>query len=535
MLVTLDETTHIFRSKLPDIPLPNNLLLHEYCFLKLPEVAHHTCLISAARTYTYAETHRASRKVAAGMSKLGIQKGDAVMILLPNSPEFVFTFMAVSMLGAVATTANPSYTAAELSKQLAISNAKLVVTLSAHVHKLNQQAQHHFFKVVTVDDPPENFSAFPEGEESEVPEVEISVEDTVALPFSSGTTGLAKGVILTHKSLVTSVAQQMEGENPHMYLKEEDVVLCVLPLFHIFAMHIVMMCGMRAGSAILLIEKFEMRALLQAIERHRVTVAILVPPLVVALTKNSAVEEYDLSSIRMVMSGAAPLGLQAEEALRNRLPHAIIGQGYGMTESGPVLTMSLGFAKFPFPTKSGSCGTVVRNAEMKIIDPLTSFSLPRNHHGEICVRGSQIMKGYLNDEKATAETIDADGWLHTGDIGYVDDDDEVFLVDRAKELIKFKTFQVPPAELEDLLRSHPSIADAAVVPQKDDAAGQVPVAFVVGFDLTEDAVKDFVAKQVVFYKRIHKVYLVDAIPKSQTGKILRKELRAKLDCIIEQN
>lgn len=326
MLGALDETTHIFKSKLPDIPLPNNLLLHEYCFLKLPDVAHRTCLISAARSYTYADTHGASRKVAAGMSKLGIQKGDVVMILLPNSPEFVFTFMALSMLGAVATTANPSYTAAELSKQLAVSNAKLVVTLSAHVHKLDQQAQHHFFKVVTVDDPPENFSAFPEGEESEVPEVEISVEDTVALPFSSGTTGLAKGVILTHKSLVTSVAQQMEGENPHMYLKEEDVVLCVLPLFHIFAMHIVMMCGMRAGSAILLIEKFEMRALLDAIERHRVTVAILVPPLVVALTKNSAVEEYDLSSIRLVMSGAAPLGLQAEEALRNRLPDAIIGQ-----------------------------------------------------------------------------------------------------------------------------------------------------------------------------------------------------------------
>ncbi|XP_027911787.1 4-coumarate--CoA ligase 2-like isoform X2 [Vigna unguiculata] len=529
--ITLDETTHIFRSKLPDIPLPNNLLLHKYCFLKLPEVANRTCLIAAARTYTYADTHRASRKVAAGMSKLGIQKGDTVMILLPNSPEFVFTFMAVSMLGAVATTANPSYTAAELAKQLAVSNAKLVVTLSAHVHKLNnQQAQHRFFKVVTVDDPPENCSAFPEGDESEVPEVEISVEDAVALPFSSGTTGLAKGVILTHKSLVTSVAQLIEGENPHMYLKEEDVVLCVLPLFHVFAMHIVMMCGMRTGSAILLIEKFEMRTLLEAIEKHRVTVAILVPPLVVALTKNTAVEKYDLSSIRLVMSGAAPLGLQAEEALRKRLPNAILGQGYGMTESGPVLTMSLGFAKFPFPTKCGSCGTVVRNAEMKVIHPLTSLSLPRNEHGEICVRGSQIMKGYLNDEKATAETIDADGWLHTGDIGYVDDDDEVFLVDRAKELIKFKAFQVPPAELEDLLRSHPSIADAAVVPQKDDAAGEVPVAFVVGFDLTEDAVKDFVAKQ-----RIHKVYFVDAIPKSQTGKILRKELRAKLAKIIERN
>ncbi|KAL5168817.1 4-coumarate--CoA ligase 2 [Glycine soja] len=527
------QTTHIFKSKLPDIPLPNNLPLHKYCFLKLPEIADRPCLIAGSRKYTYGETHVTSRRVAAGMSKLGIQKGDVIMILLPNSPEFVFFFMASSMLGAVATTANPFYTAAEITKQLAASKAKLVVTLSAHVHKLDQQQG---LKVVTVDEPAadENCMSFREGEESEVAEVEISAEDAVALPFSSGTTGLAKGVVLTHKSLVTGVAQNMEGENPNVYLKEEDVVLCVLPLFHIFSMHSVMMCALRAGSAILLIEKFEIRALLEEIERHRVTVAMVVPPLVVALAKNPAVEEYDLSSIRLVMSGAAPLGHQLEEVLRNRLPNAILGQGYGMTEAGPVLAMCLGFAKYPFPTKTGSCGTVVRNAELKVIHPLTALSLPPNHPGEICIRGQQIMKGYLNDEKATAATIDVDGWLHTGDIGYVDDDDEIFLVDRAKELIKFKGFQVPPAELEDLLMSHPSIADAAVVPQNDDAAGEVPVAFVVGFDLTEEAVKDFIAKQVVFYKRLHKVYFVPAIPKSPTGKILRKELRAKLASIIIQ-
>ncbi|RDX98189.1 hypothetical protein CR513_18926, partial [Mucuna pruriens] len=543
-------TPHIFTSKLPDIPLPNNIPLHAYCFLKLPENADSPCLIAAGRTYTYADTHLLSRKVAAGMSKLGIHKGDAVMILLPNSPEFVFTFMATSMLGAVATTANPSYTAAEISKQVGASNAKLVVTLSAHVHKLSHHGEKGL-KVVTVDDPPEKcvrFSAVSAGEESEVPEVEMSAEDPVVLAYSSGTTGMAKGVVLTHKSLVTGVAQQMEGENPNLYLKEEDVVLCVLPLFHIFSMHSVMMCALRAGSAILLIDKFEIRALLEAIERHRVSVAMVVPPLVVALAKNPAVEDYDLSSIRLVMSGAAPLGQQLEESLRDRLPNAVVGQGYGMTEAGPVLAMSLGFAKHPFPTKLGSCGTVARNAQLKVIHPQTGYSLPRNHPGEICIRGPQIMKGhslkfsgYLNDEKATAATIDVDGWLHTGDIGYVDDDDEIFLVDRAKELIKFKGFQVPPAELEDLLMRHPSIADAALIifslepnvnRQNDDAAGEVPVAFVVSFDLTEEAVKDFIAKQVVFYKRLHKVYFVHAIPKSPTGKILRKELRAKLASII---
>ncbi|KAH7571491.1 hypothetical protein JRO89_XS04G0061500 [Xanthoceras sorbifolium] len=191
-----------------------------------------------------------------------------------------------------------------------------------------------------------------------------------------------------------------------------------------------------------------------------------------------------------------------------------------MTEAGPVLSMCLGFAKEPYPTKSGSCGTVVRNAELKVIDPETGCSLGYNQPGEICIRGPQIMKGYLNDAESTATTIDVEGWLHTGDIGYVDDDDEVFIVDR-----------VPPAELEALLINHSSIADAAVVPQKDEVAGEVPVAFVVrsnGFELTEEAIKEYIAKQVVFYKRLHKVYFVHAIPKSPSGKILRKDLRAKL-------
>ncbi|XP_027356743.1 4-coumarate--CoA ligase 2-like [Abrus precatorius] len=527
------ETTHIFKSKLPDIPIPNNLPLHTFCFQKLSQHADRPCLIAGDRTFTYADTHLATRKVAAGMSKLGIKKGDVVMILLPNCPEFVLSFMAVSMLGAVVTTANPFYTAAELSKQLDASKAKLVVTRSVYVQKLKLGEG---YEVVTVDDPPENCLSFwtvGETEDGEVPEAEIAAEDPVALPFSSGTTGLAKGVVLTHKSLVTSVAQQVEGENPNLYMKEEDVVLCVLPLFHIFSMHCVMMCALRAGSGILLIERFEIRGLLEAIEKHKVSVAMVVPPLVVALAKNPAVGDYDLSSIRLVMSGAAPLGKDLEDALRTRLPHAVLGQGYGMTEAGPVLAMSMGFAKQPIPTKSGSCGTVVRNAELKIVDPKSGFSLPRNHSGEICIRGQQIMKGYLNDEKATAATIDVDGWLHSGDIGYVDDDDEIFIIDRVKELIKFKGFQVPPAELEGLLMSHPSIADAAVVPQKDDAAGEVPVAFVVSFDLTEEAVKDFIAKQVVFYKRLHKVYFVHAIPKSPSGKILRKELRAKLESIVQ--
>ncbi|TXG48706.1 hypothetical protein EZV62_024581 [Acer yangbiense] len=542
---TNTNTTHFFKSKLPDIPISDHLPLHTYCFQNVSDFPDNPCLIvgSTSKTYSFADTHLLCRKTAAGLSNLGIKQGDVIMILLQNCAEFVFAFMGASMIGAVTTTANPFYTSSEIFKQFKASRAKLIITLSQYVDKLRDTTTNtdekipkigQDFTVITIDEPPENclhFTLLSEANENDLPEVSIDPDDPVALPFSSGTTGLPKGVVLTHKSLITSVAQQVDGENPNLYLKQQDVVLCVLPLFHIYSLNSVLLCSLRAGAGVLLMHKFEIGVLLELIQQHKVSVAAVVPPLVLALAKNPMVAKFDLGSIRMVLSGAAPLGKELEEALRSRVPQAILGQGYGMTEAGPVLSMCLGFAKKPYPTKSGSCGTVVRNAELKVIDPDTGCSLGYNHPGEICIRGPQIMKGYLNDAEATAATIDVEGWLHTGDIGYVDDDEEVFIVDRVKEIIKFKGFQVPPAELEALLINHSSIADAAVVPQKDEVAGEVPVAFVVrsnGFELTEEAVKEYIAKQVVFYKRVHKVYFVHAIPKSPSGKILRKDLRAKL-------
>uniref|UniRef100_A0A804NUU0 4-coumarate--CoA ligase n=1 Tax=Zea mays TaxID=4577 RepID=A0A804NUU0_MAIZE len=513
----------VFRSKLPDIDIPTHLPLHDYCFSRAAEAAGAPCLIAAAtgRTYTYAETRLLCRKAAACLHGLGVAQGDRVMLLLQNSVEFVLAFFGASFLGAVTTAANPFCTPQEIHKQFSASGAKVVVTHSAYVAKLRHGAfprigtvsgggvdGNALLTVLTIDgdaaDTPEGCLAFWElltsGDGDALPEVSISPDDPVALPFSSGTTGLPKGVVLTHGGQVTNVAQQVDGANPNLYMREGDVALCVLPLFHIFSLNSVLLCAMRAGAAVMLMPKFEMGAMLEGIQRWRVTVAAVVPPLVLALAKNPALEKYDLSSIRIVLSGAAPLGKDLVDALRARVPQAVFGQGYGMTEAGPVLSMCPAFAKEPAPAKPGSCGTVVRNAELKVVDPDTGLSLGRNLPGEICIRGPQIMKGYLNDPEATARTIDVHGWLHTGDIGYVDDDDEVFIVDRVKELIKFKGFQVPPAELEALLVAHPSIADAAVVPQKDEAAGEVPVAFVVraaDADIAEDAIKEFISKQVL--------------------------------------
>nr|UDM67002.1 4-coumaroyl-CoA ligase 2 [Crocosmia x crocosmiiflora] len=532
------EKDTIFRSKLPDIYIPDHLPLHSYCFEHIAEFADRPCLIdgSTGKIQSYADVELASRRVAAGLNRrFGIKKGDVIMLLLPNCSEFVFAFLGASYLGAMSTTANPFYTAAEIHKQVRSAGARLVITESSHVGKVRELEESNSLKIVVINEPvPEgciHFSELEDSDETELPQVEIQPDDVVALPFSSGTTGLPKGVMLTHRGLVTSVAQQVDGENPNLYFKKEDVVLCVLPLFHIYSLNSVLLCGLRAGSAILIMKKFDIVKLMELVNKYGVTIAPFVPPIVVEIAKNPAVDNYDLSTIRTVMSGAAPMGKELQDKLLQKIPNATLGQGYGMTEAGPVLSMCLSFAKEPFEVKSGSCGTVVRNAELKIVDPDTGFSLTRNQPGEICIRGKQIMKGYLNDPEATERTIDEEGWLHTGDVGFVDQDDEIFIVDRLKELIKYKGFQVAPAELEAMLITHPNIGDAAVVPMKDEVAGEVPVAFVVrsnGSEITEDDIKQYISKQVVFYKRLHRVFFVEAIPKAPSGKILRKDLRAKL-------
>ncbi|KAL5549097.1 hypothetical protein UlMin_004328 [Ulmus minor] len=527
---------HIFRSKLPDINIPNHLPLHTYIFQNISKYKNKPCLINGTtgEILTYDVVYLTARKVASGLHKLGIRKNDVVLILLQNSPEFVYAFLGASIIGATITTANPLYTPAEIAKQAQSSKPKLIVTHSAFVDKVRDLAGENDVKIACSDAPPEgclHFSELINSDENDLPEVEINAEeDVVALPYSSGTTGLPKGVMLTHKGLVTSVAQHVDGENPNLYFREEDVILCVLPMFHIFSLTSIFLCGIRVGAAILIMHKFEINKLFELVEKYKVTIAPFVPPIALAIAKSPDLHRYDLSSIRFVMSGGAPMGKDLEEAVKEKLPRAILGQGYGMTEAG-ALAQCLAMAKEPFPIKSGACGTCIRNAEMKIVDPQTGISLPKNQSGEICVRGDQLMKGYLNDDEATKETIDKEGWLHSGDIGYIDDDDEIFIVDRLKELIKYKGFQVAPAELEAILIAHPKISDAAVIPMKDEAAGEVPVAFVVksnGSVITEEDIKQYIAKQVVYYKRITRVFFVDKIPKSPSGKILRKDFRARL-------
>ena len=386
----------VFRSRLPDIAIPDHLPLHDYVFERLAGRRDRACLIDGAtgEALTFGDVDRLSRRVAAGMrAALGVRPGGTVMLLLPNSVEFALAFLACSRLGAAATMANPLHTPPEIAKQAAASGATVVVTEPAFVAKVRGLAG---VAVVATGGGAEGCVSFADLAAADELAEEAAIDvanDVVALPYSSGTTGLPKGVMLSHRGLVTSVAQLVDGDNPNLDLREDDVVLCVLPMFHVYSLHSILLCGLRAGAALVIMKRFDCARMFELVERHGVTIAPLVPPIVVEMAKSDAIDRHDLSSVRMVISGAAPMGKELQDILRAKLPRAVLGQGYGMTEAGPVLSMCMAFAKEPLPVKSGACGTVVRNAELKIIDPETGLSLPRNQPGEICIRGKQIMKG----------------------------------------------------------------------------------------------------------------------------------------------
>jgi acyl-CoA synthetase (AMP-forming)/AMP-acid ligase II len=328
--------------------------------------------------------------------------------------------------------------------------------------------------------------------------------------------------MLTHRNLVANLCQCQGMQNWECF-GEGDTVLAALPFFHIYGMVVIMMLGLANGSTIVSVPRFDFQEFLALVQKYRLTVLPLVPPIVLGMVKSPAVAQFDLSSVRLVFSGAAPLGEELARELSKKL-NCPVTQGYGMTEASPVTHLS--------PTrnttlKPGSAGRVIPNTEVKIVDPVTGDELGRNKDGELLMRGPQIMKGYLNKPEDTAASIDPEGWYHTGDVGYVDDDGWFFIVDRTKELIKYKGLQVAPAELEALILTHPAVADVAVIPSPDLEAGEIPKAFVVlkaGQQATAEDIMSFVAGKVAPHKRIRLLDFVPQIPKSASGKILRRVL-----------
>ncbi|HZI49887.1 MAG TPA: 4-coumarate--CoA ligase family protein [Pyrinomonadaceae bacterium] len=515
----------IFRGPYPDVSIPE-VSLTDFIFNATGRIKDKAALIDgpSGRTLTYGEFEHAVRRVAANLAHRGFKKADVFGIFSTNCLEYAIAFHAVAMLGGIITTLNPLYTADEAAFQLKDARARFLVTAPPFIDKAREAAAETKIEELFVFGETEGATSFAtllEGEDDDIPHVEINPkDDLVALPYSSGTTGLAKGVMLTHHNLVANM-RQMDGLD---YFQRDDILLCVLPLFHIYGLVVVLNMGLHMGATIVTMPRFDLEQFLSAIQKYRVTLSHIVPPIVLKLAKEPMVDNYDLSSLKMIFSGAAPLGPELSRECMQRIQCGI-RQGYGMTETSPVTHSS------PADTtkvKAGSVGPPAPNTECKLVDPASGNELGPNEEGEVCVRGPQNMKGYLNNPEATARTVDADGWLHTGDIGYADEDGHFFIVDRVKELIKYKGFQVAPAELEAVLLTHPAVADAAVIPCRDDEAGEIPKAFVVlKSEASEDELIDFVADRVARYKKIRMVEFIDQIPKSLSGKILRRVLVEK--------
>jgi acyl-CoA synthetase (AMP-forming)/AMP-acid ligase II len=463
------------------------------------------------RILTHAGWARAVRATAAGLAKRGFRQGEVFAIYSPNNPEYAIAFHAVSLLGGIVTTINPAYTVEELAKQLASSKARYLLTTNEFLDKASAAARQHPLDEVFVLG--SSFDTL-RASEGDVPPVAIDpASDVVVLPYSSGTTGMPKGVMLTHSNLLANVLQCACAFD----VRPTDTLLAVLPFFHIYGMNVIMNLGLYAGATTVTMPRFDLKECLEAIQKYRITYGFVVPPIMLALARNPLVEQYDLRSLRTLFSGAAPLSphIAAEAAARL---HCSVKQGYGMTEASPATHGTR-------PGSSDGIGLTLQNTESKIADVATGAELGPGTEGEICVRGPQVMKGYLNNPVATAAMIDTEGWLHTGDIGFAREDGCFFVVDRVKELIKYKGMQIAPAELEALLLAHPAVADAAVVPLEDEEAGQIPKAFVVLKEqtTTEDILK-YIEDRVARYKRIRHVEIIDAIPRSASGKILRRVL-----------
>src|SRR5436190_15028051 len=511
----------IFRGPYPDVSIPE-VSLTDFIFKSIGEHKDKTALIDGptGQTLTYADFADSVRRVAASLAKRGFRKGDVFGIFSANCPEYAVIFHAVAMLGGINTTLNPLYTATEAEHQLKDAGARFLISSPQFIEKARAAVQHSQTEELFVFGAAGDATSFDSllQSDGDVPPVEINPrEDLVALPYSSGTTGLPKGVMLTHYNLVANM-RQMDGLD---YFHRDDTLLCVLPLFHIYGLVVVLNMGLHMGATTITMPRFDLEQFLAAIQKYRITLSHIVPPIVLKLAKEPIVDQYDLSSLKMIFSGAAPLGPELSNECRQRIGCSI-RQGYGMTETSPVTHSS---PADPAKTKLGSVGPPAPNTECKLVDPGTGGELGPNQEGEVWVRGPQIMKGYLNNAEATARTIDADSWLHTGDIGYADEDGHFFIVDRVKELIKYKGFQVAPAELEAVLLTHPAIADAAVIPSRDDEAGEVPKAFVVTKQTTSgEEIMDFVAARVAPHKKIREVEFIPQIPKSLSGKIMRRVL-----------
>ncbi|GMS84526.1 hypothetical protein PENTCL1PPCAC_6701 [Pristionchus entomophagus] len=489
---------------------------------------------------TYSDLSNQSLAVAQFLHNRAFNHQTACTVI-PNCKEFFPFFLGVAIQGGAISGASALFTDFELERQFKDSGCSTVLTDEGNLEKVRKAVKGaaNVKTIIVLSSSPSSPSGTISWKEvistpidPKRQSVNINVkEDVVLLPYSSGTTGSPKGVMLTHENFGTMIkiflkARRVCDEQTGSKIEwERENMLLFLPFYHIYGFAMICYCMMEKSTAVIL-SSFEPMVFLGCIQDYKISQLMLVPPILVFLAKHPICNQFNLSSIKRISSGAAPAGKDICDEVIKRYPNIqFVEQGYGMTELSTASHMpDLGSrAKF------GSCGKLAPGLQMKIVDISTGAILPTGKSGEICVKGPTVMKGYLGREEATRECI-VDGWMHTGDIGYCDADGDLFIIDRLKELIKVKGLQVPPAELEDILLSHPSIQDAAVIGIPDSKAGELPKAYIVKSDpkLTAEQVYNFIKEKVSSYKNLNGgVEFIDVIPKSAAGKILRRVLRDK--------
>jgi len=519
----------MFRSPFPDEVIPS-VSVYEFLFGGLDdEDARRIALVdgpSGAET-SYGQLVAQIDGIAGALAARGAGVGTVIGLLCPNVPIFASVFHGILRSGATATTINSLYTPDEIASQLRDSGASFLFTVSPLLPQAVEAAAavridaEHLIVIDGGDGHPSVKDLLMQ--QAAAPEVDFDPATHLAvLPYSSGTTGLAKGVKLSHTNLVANVVQC----RPVLDVERDDRVLALLPFFHIYGMTVLLNIALKRRARLVTMPKFDLPEFLRIIQDHGCTYLFIAPPIAVALAKHPLVDQYDLSSVRALLSGAAPLDSALANAVAARLTTRV-RQGYGMTEMSPVSHV---IPPERDDISLGSIGVPVANVVCRIVDVETGEDVPAGETGELLVKGPNIMLGYLGRDDATRDTLDPDGFLHTGDIARVDDDGVFWIVDRLKELIKYKGYQVAPAELEALLLTHPLIADAAVVGAPDADGQEVPKAFVVKVadaDLDETGVMAFVAEHVAPHKKVRQVAFIEVVPKSSSGKILRKDLKGK--------
>ena len=508
----------IWRSSYPDVPV-GGMTLPAMVQSRIERQPDRTAMIDgvSGRSVSYAEFGRRVERISAWLAHHGVAAGHTVALWAPNTPPWAACALATMHLGAAVTALNPSWTAEEAARQVSDAAAAVVVTTPElaglasemvgirHVVVLGEDARGTGLRdVLACDDatPPP-----------------ATNQDAVALlPYSSGTTGLPKGVLLTHTNLVTMVRQVQAVAR----FTEQDTVLALAPFFHVLGGVVTMAVPLAVGATVVTVPRFDPTLLLDVIERHRISLTAIPPPAAAFLAYHSAVAGRNLKSLQLLAVGGAALPVPVHQAVAARLPGCVVAQGWGLTET----TASICVPDRHQPSPPGTVGRLIPNTELKVIEPGTGRALGPGEAGEFWVRGPQVMAGYLNQPAATAEILDSDGWLHTGDLGHVDANGNVVVLDRLKELIKVDGYQVAPAELENLLLTHPAITDAAVVGRPDDRHGELPIAYVVASKpLDIPSVQRWMAQRTATYKRVADIFIVDELPRTPSGKLLRRALR----------